>query len=54
MDAPGGTPLLPVLWDDNYVTLMPHETRTLTARVSSSVVAGRRLATVVSGWNVSP
>jgi len=53
-DAATGMPVLPVRWDDNYVTLMPRETRTLTARVPTAAIGGRALRTVVSGWNVAP
>lgn len=46
-----GREVAPVLWDDNYVSLLPGETRDLTARVA----AGKGpLALVVSGINVEP
>jgi len=44
--------LLPVLWEDNYFTLMPGESRTITARYD----AGTRvdsLTLMVDGWNVA-
>jgi len=48
LDGDSG-PILPILWDDNYVSLLPHETRTLRARFSHP--AGKpRLA--VQGWNL--
>jgi exo-1,4-beta-D-glucosaminidase len=53
-DAADGMPILPVLWDDNYVTLMPHGTLTLTARVSTAAVSDRKPVVRVSGWNVVP
>ena len=41
----------PVLWDDNFISLMPRETRTLTATLPSTSKAVRiRL----DGWNVPP
>jgi len=44
-----GTDVLPVLWDDNYVSLLPGERREITSRVA----AKRSTATVrVEGWNV--
>ena len=46
---PGGGEILPVLWEDNYVSLLPGETRELTARYAP---AGTSRALVVSGWNV--
>ncbi|MEO8621325.1 MAG: glycoside hydrolase family 2 protein, partial [bacterium] len=46
-----GEEALPVLWEDNYVTLLPGETRVITARWAAKDVRGTpRLVT--SGWNV--
>ncbi len=47
-----GEEALPVLWDDNYVSLLPGETRTLTARYRTQDIHGPG-AVVVQGWNVS-
>jgi exo-1,4-beta-D-glucosaminidase len=46
--------ILPVFWDDNYIELMPGESRELTARYlrSESVFGGSELS--VSGWNIAP
>jgi exo-1,4-beta-D-glucosaminidase len=44
-----GEPLVPVFWQDNFVSLLPHETRTLTGRFSSTV---EKPALTVRGWNV--
>src|ERR1700735_4172274 len=46
--------ILPVFWDDNYIELMPGESRELTARYlpSTSVFGG--LGLTVSGWNIAP
>ena len=45
--------VLPVLWDDNYISLMPGEERTIEARFP-----GRRLGSnsrlSVTGWNIAP
>ncbi|MCX5841121.1 MAG: hypothetical protein NTY16_06670, partial [Deltaproteobacteria bacterium] len=30
-DAAGGEPIVPIFWQDNYVSLLPNDTRTLTA-----------------------
>ena len=48
----GGEEVLPVLWDDNYVTLMPGETREISARVLVKDLRGKRPAVRVEGWNV--
>ncbi len=46
--------ILPVFWEDNYISLMPGETRELTAHYvpNASVFGGVELR--VSGWNVDP
>ncbi|HEX9109415.1 MAG TPA: hypothetical protein VF832_19375, partial [Longimicrobiales bacterium] len=46
-----GDEVLPVFWQDNYVTLLPGETRTLTASYSLKDLAGAKPVVVVSGWN---
>jgi exo-1,4-beta-D-glucosaminidase len=46
-----GKSILPVLWDDNYVSILPGEGRELTARFLADVnLSDARLA--VQGWNV--
>ncbi len=44
--------LLPVLWEDNYLALLPGESRTLTARYLGKGVLGGGATLVVDGWNV--
>ncbi|MGO9864879.1 MAG: glycoside hydrolase family 2 protein [Terriglobales bacterium] len=44
--------ILPVLWEDNYLTLMPGESRTVTARYLSKKALKRPLELVVDGWNI--
>jgi exo-1,4-beta-D-glucosaminidase len=46
--------ILPVLWEDNYVPLMPGETRTLAADYLEGTSVGPDLSAVVEGWNVEP
>lgn len=50
----GGEEALPVLWEDNYISLLPGETRTLTATVRTRDLGGAAPKVVVSGWNVRP
>jgi exo-1,4-beta-D-glucosaminidase len=50
----GGDDVLPILWDDNYVTLLPGERRTLRASWPLSALAGARPALALSGWNLAP
>ena len=48
----GGQEALPVFWEDNYVSLLPGETRTLTATVRTRDLGGAAPRVIVSGWNV--
>ena len=45
--------VVPIFWDDNYVSLLPGEKRDLTARFDSAQAPGKLMLTV-NGWNVSP
>jgi exo-1,4-beta-D-glucosaminidase len=47
-----GGEALPVLWDDNYVSLLPGETRVLTAQYLSRDIHGAPRI-VAQGWNVA-
>ncbi|MGO9305390.1 MAG: glycoside hydrolase family 2 protein [Candidatus Korobacteraceae bacterium] len=44
--------ILPVLWEDNYLSLMPGESRTLTARYLSKDALKKPAELVVDGWNI--
>jgi len=44
--------ILPVLWEDNYLTLMPSESRTVTARYLSKDALKRPVELIVDGWNI--
>jgi exo-1,4-beta-D-glucosaminidase len=48
----GGEEILPVRWEDNYVSLLPGETRVLTARYRSRALGKGEPVIEVSGWNV--
>jgi exo-1,4-beta-D-glucosaminidase len=48
----GGDEVLPVLWQDNYVTLLPGEKRELTASYRSKDLGGAKPVVEVSGINV--
>ncbi|MEU2953406.1 glycoside hydrolase family 2 protein [Streptomyces xanthochromogenes] len=47
-----GTPVLPVRWSDNQVTLWPGESATLTATYRTADLHGAAPRLRVSGWNV--
>jgi exo-1,4-beta-D-glucosaminidase len=48
----GDEEALPVLWEDNYVSLLPGETRTITATYRVRDLGGAPPRLVVTGWNV--
>ena len=48
----GGEEILPVLWQDNYVSLLPGETRQLTATYRAAELGAATPAVEVSGWNL--
>ena len=48
----GGEEALPVLWEDNYITLLPGETRSITAQYNLRDLGGGSPTVVVTGWNV--
>lgn len=49
MDEDAGEPVVPVFWQDNYVTLLPDQARAITAQVAKPA---QQTALVVRGWNV--
>jgi len=51
VDEKSGEEILPVLWEDNYISLMPGESREISARYDQAVNAGR-LKLEVNGWNI--
>ena len=50
----GGDDVLPVFWDDNYISLLPGETRQLAAKYRTEQVHGRHLVVEAEGWNIVP
>lgn len=51
VDRPGGEEFLPVLWQDNYITLLPGERREITADYQGG---NARPTVEVDGWNITP
>jgi exo-1,4-beta-D-glucosaminidase len=47
-----GEEILPIVYDDNYISVFPHESRTLTATFRMSELAGRQPALRLEGYNV--
>jgi exo-1,4-beta-D-glucosaminidase len=50
--GPRGEEVLPVRWEDNYLSLLPGEKREVTATFRASDLGGARPTVEVSGWNV--
>jgi len=48
-----GSDILPVLWDDNYISLLPGESRAVTASTAEEDLHGDEPAVEVSGWNIT-
>ncbi len=51
-DTKDGSTILPVLWSDNYVSLLPGETRLLTANIKEEVVNEKMPKLFVEGYNI--
>jgi exo-1,4-beta-D-glucosaminidase len=47
-----GEEILPVVWEDNYISLLPGEKRELTAAYHAGELGAVKAAVKVSGWNV--
>jgi exo-1,4-beta-D-glucosaminidase len=47
-----GEDVHPILWQDNYVSLLPGETREITAAYAASDLGGAKPVVRVDGWNV--
>ncbi len=48
----GGDEILPVLWQDNYISLLPGERREVTATYRAQELGAAQPAVEISGWNV--
>jgi exo-1,4-beta-D-glucosaminidase len=44
--------ILPVLWEDNYISLLPGEKRELTATYRASELGSSKAVVEVTGWNI--
>ncbi len=49
-----GKPVLPVLWEDNYLTLLPGEVRTVKARFAQEDLPAGKPQVRLKGWNLAP
>jgi exo-1,4-beta-D-glucosaminidase len=55
--GPGGADIVPVLWEDNYFSLLPGESRVVSMRYVGAPIAGvggQVPVVSVDGFNVTP
>jgi exo-1,4-beta-D-glucosaminidase len=52
--GPNGDDLVPVLWSDNYFSLLPGEEKTITASFASADLGGHGSSLMIDGYNVAP
>jgi exo-1,4-beta-D-glucosaminidase len=50
--GPGGEEILPVIWEDNYLSLLPGEKREVSASYRTTALGNSKPVVEVSGWNV--
>jgi beta-mannosidase len=50
--AASGTRVLPVFYEDNYLSLLPGEQRSLSLIVATADLAGEAPRVSVEGWNI--
>lgn len=54
IDSRNGHEVLPVFWSDNYIELMPGESKTITAHYPSWIKLEPDAKLEVGGWNIEP
>jgi exo-1,4-beta-D-glucosaminidase len=47
-----GATILPVLWTDNYVSLLPKEKHKYTAKINKIYLKDKNTELIIKGWNV--
>ncbi|MEN8186200.1 MAG: sugar-binding domain-containing protein [Bacteroidota bacterium] len=52
VDSETNNPILPIFWDDNYITLLPDEERVFKANYNLSDAKGDRPILKIKAWNV--
>jgi exo-1,4-beta-D-glucosaminidase len=52
-DEQSGMTILPVLWSDNYVSLLPGESRKLTAKIKNKYLKDKKPHLLVEGYNLT-
>ena len=52
-DAHTGKPIRPAFYDDNYISLLPGESRTIAIEYDGAI-SPKQTKLTVDGWNVAP
>jgi exo-1,4-beta-D-glucosaminidase len=52
--GPGGAEVLPILYEDNYFSLMPGDRKEITATYHARNLEGAKPTVEIAGWNVEP
>ena len=52
-DSNTGQTIVPVIWSDNYVSLLPGEIKNLTAEIKNKYLKGKNTKLVIDGYNLS-
>ncbi len=54
LDSDSGNPILPIFWDDNYISLLPGETRSYSCHYNLKDSNGEKPKIEIKGYNVKP
>jgi exo-1,4-beta-D-glucosaminidase len=52
IDSKTGETFLPVLWSDNYISMLPGESRTLNVEIKNSVLEEKNTQLIIDGYNL--
>jgi exo-1,4-beta-D-glucosaminidase len=52
INTQSGRSMLPIFWEDNYISLLPGETKTISGRFSIADTGGEKPMFIFSGWNL--
>jgi exo-1,4-beta-D-glucosaminidase len=53
MDEKSGQSILPVLWDDNYFSLLPGETKKIKVSILNKYLKDKEPVLEIAGWNIN-
>ena len=51
IDKNTGDEIMPAIWSDNYISLLPQESRILTAKIDSEYMDGKKIDFALQMWN---